>query len=166
MCLTSITSLDFFWSWHQKCFHWYKEKKKTKQKKSCTVNARDLFNIFFKLFPVLDQGDSTKKKLPASTLQKTLAGQQRRALILWKRRFLTWHFPVVWRGLERDFCELSWLLQINSSSLSLSLSLSLSETTGVAFEPDKTRVPLHLTSEKLSTPTKSQSVKEDTEESV
>lgn len=118
MCLTSITALDSVWSWHQKCFHWYKKKQKT----TCTVNARDLFNIFFELFPVLDRNDSTEKELPASTLQKTLAGQQRRGLILWKRRFLTWHFPVVWRGFERDFCELRWLLQINSSSLSLSLS--------------------------------------------
>lgn len=68
------------------------------------------------------------------------------ALILWKRRFLTWHFSAVWRRVERDFCELSWLLQINSSSL------SLSKTTGVAFEPDKTRVPLHLTSDNWALP--------------
>lgn len=59
------------------------------------------------------------QKAPISTSQTTLAGKQRRGLILWKRRFLTWHFPVVWRRLKRDFCELSWLLQINSSSLSL-----------------------------------------------
>lgn len=41
------------------------------------------------------------------------------ALILWKRRFLTWHFSLVWRRVESDFCELSWLPQINSSSCSL-----------------------------------------------
>lgn len=99
----------------------------------------------FSVLPWQDLADCTRKLL--SQLHRRLwQGNREEALILWKRRFLTWHFSAVWRRVERDFCELSWLLQINS------LSLSLSKTTGVAFEPDKTRVPLHLTSDNWALP--------------
>lgn len=73
------------------------------------------FSIFTRL--VLLRSGWLYQKAPISTSQKSLAGQQRQGLILWKRRFLTWHVSVVWRRVERDFCKLSWLLQINSSSL-------------------------------------------------
>lgn len=84
-----------------------------------TVHATHWLSKIFKyLFHlVLLRSGWLHQKSPYSTSQKTLAGQQRRGLILWKRRFLTWHFSVVWRRVERDFCELSWLLRINSSSL-------------------------------------------------
>lgn len=74
----------------------------------------------FKIFSGLScwSRDNCGRKHIVSTSQKTLARQQRWGLILWKRRFLTWHFSVVWRRVDRDFWELSWLLQINSSSLS------------------------------------------------
>lgn len=99
--------------------------------------------ISFQPFTV--QSEWLYQKASVSASQKTLAEQQKGGPILWERRLLTWHFSVVWRRMERDFCKQSWLLQINSSSLS--------ETTGVAFEPHKTRVPPpHLTSENRALP--------------